>query len=768
VVAAACATLRHSAATTTDTQPGDEEPVTSSRSGPPQNAAAREITARQIAVEQAYLDDALERLATERAEAERQLDTIRRRGTTGTPGSVAEHNALYANAARRRARLDAVEERLCFGRLDMADGTRHHVGRIGLSDAAGRRILLDWRAPLVEPFYRATAARPDGVVRRRHIATQRRTVTGLDDEVLDLDAAGDTETVTGDGALMLALTAVRTGRMRDIVATIQAEQDQVIRAALPGVMIVQGGPGTGKTVVALHRVAYLLYTHRERLGRSGVLLVGPNPAFLRYIEQVLPTLGESSVVTTTVDRMYPGVEVSDVDEPGAAEVKGHLAMASVIAAAVRGRQRVPDGTRTMDVDGTPLRLHPHDVRAAAARANATRLPHNQARVVFVVDLLDRLAARLARRLGITADRATRSELLADLRAARDVRREVNWCWPPVLPQKLLRDLYADHGTATAAGMSARQWDAVRRRRAHGWTTADVALLDEAADLLGEDDSVRVAEARRAETERQAERAYARSVMSGAGPAAKMITAGELADRYAGAGEARARVQDAAADRGWGYGHVVVDEAQELSAMQWRMVMRRCPTRSMTVVGDPAQTGTPAGATSWAQALTPIVGTRWREHALTVNYRTPGRVMAAAVAVLAGAGIEVRPPSSARDGDPPAVERIDGSLDEAVLRAVREEVAEPDVGQLAVICSPHRAATFAGLPLAVGAPTVVSVLTPAQAKGLEFDVVVLVEPADIVAAHPRGINDLYVAMTRPTTRLRVLHARPLPAGLPCPE
>ena len=730
----------------------------------PRSETARDILARQIAAEQVHVDLMYERLDADRADAERQLQAIRRHGTAGTPGSISEHNALYSNAARRRGRLEAVEDRLCFGRLDLVGGSRYYIGRIGLSGEDGGRILLDWRAPLAEPFYRATGAEPGDVVRRRHIATDARTVTGVDDEVLDVDAgnvlAGDS--VTGEGALMLALTAARTGRMRDIVATIQAEQDRVVRAPLSGVLVVQGGPGTGKTVVALHRIAFLLYTHRERIGRTGVLLVGPNPAFLRYIEQVLPTLGETSVVTTTLDAMYPGAEVSAEDAPDAARVKGGARMAEVIAAAVRQRRRVPSGTRTMSVDGTALPLHPDDVRKAGAKAYAARLPHNRARVVFVVDLLDRLAARLARRLGVTFDAATRLELVADLRGARDVRREVNWCWPPVLPEKLIRDLYADRDVASAAGLGDAEWVAIRRPRSAGWTAADIALLDEAAELLGVDDSAQTAQHARVEAERQAERAYARSVMSSAGAAAKMITADQLAQRYAGTEEFHGGVEGAAADRTWAYGHVVVDEAQELSPMQWRMIARRGPSRSMTIVGDPAQTGSPAGATSWAQVLTPIVGNRWREHALTVNYRTPGRVMARAVAVLEAAGVPVRPPTSAREGDEPTVEHVAGSLAAAVLSAVRREAAEPDVGRLAVICSVARAAALRDA--LGGAPASVSVLNPSEVKGLEFDVVVLVEPAEIVEAHERGAGDLYVAMTRPIKRLHVLHVRPLPAGL----
>src|SRR5690606_38214935 len=237
--------------------------------------------------------------------------------------------------------LDAVEDRLVFGRLDLADGATRYVGRIGLTDAEHRSMLTDWRAPAAESFYRATALHPGDVRRRRHLVTRGRSVTGLEDEVLDLDTEVDADALSGEGALLAAMAQGRTGRMTDIVATIQAEQDRIIRSDLTGALVVQGGPGTGKTAVALHRAAYLLYAHRRLLERSGVLVVGPSSAFLRYIDQVLPSLGETGVVSTTIGDLLPGVRATAVDEGQVARLKGLLLWRKVVRRAVRARERVP-------------------------------------------------------------------------------------------------------------------------------------------------------------------------------------------------------------------------------------------------------------------------------------------------------------------------------------------------------------------------------------------------------------------------------------------
>ncbi|MBV9821380.1 MAG: AAA family ATPase, partial [Actinobacteria bacterium] len=692
-----------------------------------------------LRAEQADLDVRYARLDEVRAETERALAQLRRAGTAGTPAARVEREAFLALTAQNRQRLTAVEERLCIGRLAMADGSDRYVGRIGLTDAAGARLLLDWRAPAAQPFYRATPAAPDGVVSRRHLSTVGRTVTGVSDEVLDLDrfeaSQASTATVSADGVLMLALNAQRTGRMRDIVATIQAEQDEIVRAPLAGVLVVQGGPGTGKTVVALHRAAYLLYAHRDRLARTGVLVVGPNRRFLHYIEQVLPSLGETGVVLATAGQLFPGVDAEGSDSPEAAVVKGDLRMAKLLAAAVKARQRVPAGPVRLDVEGTAVTLTPRDVEQARGRAQHSRKPHNEARVRFVGDLLERLAGRLAKAQRVDLDADTRGELITALRNSPDVRRELNLCWMPLTPERLLRDLYADPAALAKAGpwLSAAERRALHRSRTAPWTPADVALLDEAAELLGapEADPETAARAAAEAADRAREVAYAGQVLdmvSDLAPdAARMTTADALAERYGAGAVRQLLVEEAAGDRGWAYGHVVVDEAQELSAMQWRLLMRRCPSRSMTVVGDIAQTGSPAGARSWGGMLDRYVGGRWRLAELSVNYRTPGRIVEVATALLAESGIEASAMTSARQGDwPPTAQRVTGELAHVLAEVVAAELAalgDGSAGRLAVIVAapdlPELARALAGVP-----DERLAVLSPAQSKGLEFDTGVL--------------------------------------------
>ena len=708
--------------------------------------------------EQQHLDVLYARLDELRVRSERALQQVRRQPTAGTPGARGEREAFIALHSARLAQLRAVEDRLCFGRLDLLDGDRRYVGRVGLSDEDHRQLQVDWRAPAAEPFYRATAVAPDGVVRRRQLATRDRQVTGIEDEILDLDAFDaerDGPAVQGEGALMVALGAARTGKMRDIVGTIQAEQDRVIRAPLNGVLVVQGAPGTGKTAVALHRAAYLLYSYRDRISSAGVLMVGPNERFLRYIDAVLPALGEAdATVLATPGRLYPGVDATGAEEPAVAAVKGDLRMVRVLAQAVRDRQRLLPAQVLLDVEGRRIPLRPADVRAAHDRARRSNRPHNAARVVFVKHLLGILAGLLAGSRDLDPeDRASR---IGDLRASRDVRRELNGLWPPLSPERLLRDLFASPARLESAGrsLSAQERALLARDRSAPWTPADVPLLDEAAELLGVEDAAGSGGGPSTADVEVARRTLEDSEAGG------MVTAEDFAARWGVERSRRSVAEHAAVDREWTYGHVVVDEAQELGPMAWRLLMRRCPTRSMTIVGDLVQTGALGGVLSWADTLRPYVAERATIETLTVNYRTPSQLMALAVAVLHGAGLDVDEPTSARTTPwPPLLTRV-GSLPDGARAAVAEELDQLDAGTVVVLCP--RSARDA-VAAAVPAAEPVSVLTVEQAKGLEFDAVVLVEPAAIVAESPRGVNDLYVAITRATQRLRVVHTGSLPAG-----
>ncbi|WP_448640423.1 HelD family protein [Geodermatophilus sp. URMC 63] len=749
----------------------------------------------ELACEQEYVTDLYARL-----DAARELATRRLRQAISWPAvdpqALQERDATVRFQTERVTALDAAEAGLCVGRIDRTDDGPLYIGRIGLpaDDAATDPALVDWRAPAARPFYTATPVHPLGIERRRHIRTRGRTVTRLDDEVLTGGVAGSG--LTGEAALLAALDASRTGRMTDIVRTIQAEQDRVIRADDRGVLVVQGGPGTGKTAVALHRAAYLLYTHRERLARRGLLVVGPTPTFLRYIADVLPSLGETGVLLAGLGQLRPGLDARGEESPESAAVKGRLGMVEVLRAAIADRQVVPDGPREVVLDGFPLRLRPVDVARAQAAARKADPQHNLARPVFVRRVVDTLTRRYADRIGAGIDvgrdlfdsedvTALRREVAGD----PGVRSLLAQLWPVLTPERLLTDLYADPARIATAtpGWSDADRALLHRPRGARWTPADVPLLEEAEELLGFDDS-----AQRARAERDRRRALDRAqetldVLHGSRSvdledehlAAEVLSAGDLlsaedlADRHREL-DTRTTAERAAADRTWTFGHVVVDEAQELSAMAWRLLVRRCPTRSMTVVGDVAQTGSLAGADRWDAVLRPHVGDAWRLEELTVNYRTPAEVMDVAADVLAASGTGLRPPRSVRTGGTPPVAEVTGVSGLAGRTAsVAAELAGGE-GTTAVLVPPSRltdvvAALGEVRPDVQSGPGADSslgpvVLTPGEAKGLEFDSVVLVDPQGVLDEGVRGGNDLYVALTRATQRLVVLSPGPLPAVL----
>ncbi|GHG53499.1 DNA helicase [Streptomyces griseocarneus] len=733
--------------------------------------------------EQEFIDLLHERLTELRASAEAEVRAaLAPSGTTHQ--ARLERDVLVAEQSGLLAAFNAGERGLCFGRLAFRDGRDHHIGRIGIrrDDADRTPLVIDWRAEVARPFYLATGHTPMGLRRRRHITTENHRVTALHDEILDLTDAERTghEGADADAVLFAALDSARTGRMHDIVQTIQAEQDRIIRAPHHGVLVVEGGPGTGKTVVALHRAAYLLYAHREQLARRAVLIVGPNPAFLGYIAEVLPSLGETGVLLATPGELFPGVRADGTDTPRAAEVKGSAAMAGALAAFVRDRQTLPDPVTVIDHEDGELLLDAGMAAEARRHARATRLPHNLARPYFAFRVIDALTAQLADRLGADPYGGPNflgpddiAQLGKAVAASPGVHAAIDELWPPLTPQRLVADFLADPVHLPDA-------DADAVRRADGaWTPADVPLLDEAAELLGEDDSAARAAA---EAERQERIAYAQGVLdlsygsrtqefedlededSEVLAAHDLVDAERLAERHEEA-DHRSAAERAAADRTWAFGHIIVDEAQELSAMMWRLLMRRCPSRSMTLVGDPAQTAEPGGCGAWETILAPYVGDRWHHVRLGVNYRTPREIMEVAAGVARSADPSFAPPESIRStGVRPRAHRtgdLPGAVAEAVARETRGE------GRLAVIAArDHHAALAAALPDASAGPapdltSPVVLLDPRQAKGLEFDTVIVAEPGDF------GVSDLYVALTRATQRLVVTHTGPLPAGLEVP-
>ncbi|QFZ24301.1 DUF2075 domain-containing protein [Saccharothrix syringae] len=703
--------------------------------------------------EREYVAGLYERLDAERARVKGEYDAALR-GNGGTP---MERDDEVRALTREVRRLDAVDNGLCFGRLDSTGGERSYIGRVGLFDQDNdyEPVLLDWRAPASRPFYTATAANPEGMRRRRQFHTRGRRVVEFTDEVLGRPGGAE----RGDAALLAAVNAPRGEGMRDIVATIQAEQDEIIRLDHPGVLVIEGGPGTGKTVVALHRVAYLLYTQRERMERHGVLVVGPNPAFLNHIGRVLPSLGESDVVFTTTGGLVPGLLVTAEDAPDAARLKGSLKVLDVLAAAVADRQRLPEEPLPVELGGVTLRIDAETAAWARDEARASGQPHNEARAVFAdivtYVLTERAMSRITRGWLSRDDRdeweRLRAGLLKELAQDEKFTAALDELWPVLTPQGLLAELYSSPERLRAAGAD----HVLFRAEGDAWTVSDVPLLDELVDLLGRDKSDDAA----AERERKAQTEYAADVLGmlvGRQDsmddedhlfAEDLLYAEDLAERVLER-DTRELVERAAADRDWTYRHVVVDEAQELSEMDWRVLMRRCPGRSFTVVGDLVQRRSPAGATSWAAVLEPYVPGRWVYRSLTVNYRTPAEIMAVAGALLADFAPGVQPPDSVRAcGVRPWSRQVtDEGLAAAVAEFVREEAGRE------------------GTSVVIGPPDVPGAVPASETKGLEFDAVLVVEPERILADGPRGAAELYVALTRATQRLGVLHRGPLPRAL----
>ncbi|KUH98021.1 helicase [Mycolicibacterium acapulense] len=706
--------------------------------------------------EQRYIDGLYARLDAERARVRAHYDAALR----GDGGSLLDRDAEVRAVAKRMNRLNVADHGLCFGRLDSVTGDRLYIGRIGLLDEATEYepLLLDWRAPAARPFYVATAARPEGMRRRRQFHSIGRRITDFTDETL----GRPTEGAQGDAALLAAVNAPRGEGMRDIVATIQSEQDEIIRLEHPGVLVIEGGPGTGKTVVALHRVAYLLYTQRERMERHGVLVIGPNTAFLRHIDRVLPSLGETNVVFMTTGDLVPGLRVTAEDTPDAARAKGSLTMLDVLAAAIADRQRVPEEPVPIKLADVTVRIDAETAEWAIQEARDSGLPHNDARAVFVDVitwvLTERAIARIGKGWLTRDDKAAwehlRAELLDELGDHDAFNTALDELWPQLTPEALLAGLYESRERLSAAGAD----ESLLRTQGDAWTVSDVPLLDELVDMLG---GIKPDPA--AETQRQEEAAYAAGVLDLMVAredlmadedhllATDLIGAEDLAERFVER-DNRDLAERAAADRDWTYRHVVVDEAQELSEMDWRVLMRRCPSKSFTVVGDLAQRRSAAGATSWGSMLDPYVPGRWVYRPLWMNYRTPAEIMDIAAGLLAEFAPDVRPPESVRAcGVRPWARLIETDELPGAIEEFRRDEDSRD-----------------GTSVVIGPAGMAGTMSPSEIKGLEFDAVLVVEPGRILADGPRGAADLYVALTRATQRLGVLHTEPLPPTLKLSE
>lgn len=684
----------------------------------------------ELEAEQQYLDFAHGCLDESRDMA-RQLSSSLEVGAGGTNQARFEREAFTENIVDRLQQLDIGDASLIFGRIDH-DGEYDdtlYIGRVGVWDRSQDPVVVDWRARAAEPFYRATGRDPLGLERRRHFATRSRTLIDIDDEFfgdLDrLDEQSRTGGIQGHGALITALETARTGRLGDIVATIQGEQDEIIRSRLQGLLLVQGGPGTGKTVVALHRAAYLLYSHRFPLQDQGVLVVGPNRLFLAYIEQVLPSLGEAGVrLAVLSDLVVPRVRTDRLGTEAQSAVKGDLRMVEVIRRAVRQRQRCLREDFVLGFGLQNLRLTAFESNLIIEEARRRFRTHNAARKFVENEVFATLAN--------SGREPVDPQMLRDrIRRTWAVREVLEWMWPVLTPAHLLHDLFrspallaaACRGLFTEAEIAELEHTSDIHVDSLVWTFDDAPLLDEARAHLG------------------------------ARPGKKAVDAVRT------------------------FGHIVIDEAQDLAPMALRMLSRRSLNGSMTIVGDLAQSTGSWARSSWQDIIDELPQSEKYQpirKELTTGYRIPAPAMELAAKVLTEAAPGLEPPIAVRDeGAAPRVTKVD-DLAEALPGAIRQELAEIGQGNVAVVVprslvEPLSAALEAadvdfGTASRSGLDRQVAVVPVQLVKGLEVDAVLVVEPARIVAEERQGMRALYVALTRATKRVGIVHTDPLPSVL----
>ena len=692
----------------------------------------------EIADEQNFVNHAYDCLESSRTAAWRMRD-MHEADLGGTFQARFERNAVDEALVKRLVELDLGDAALVFGRIDRDDpeieGTEaFHIGRLAVSDEDREPVVIDWRAPVAEPFYRATGRDPMGLVRRRHFVVEGRSVLGLEDELFgeghigigDDGLTSSQNELRGYSTLVASLERGRTGTLGDIVATIQAEQDEIIRSPQSGVLVVQGGPGTGKTVVALHRAAYLLYTHRFPLEDQGVLVIGPNRVFLRYIEQVLPSLGEAGIEQVVLSDLIPGVRVRGSDTEATARVKGLPEMSRVIDRAIRDRERPLREDVTFPFRSGYVRLRAAETEAIIRGARRGQRRHNAARRHVENEIWSALAANW-READVTPE-----DVRSELRGRYEVREMFERMWPVLTPAQLLHDLFGSKALIRSASgnlLNEHEQQLLYRPRNESvdevaWTTADVALLDDAREALGP----------------------------------RPNRSGKIDD----------------ADEIRTYGHIVVDEVQDLSPMELKMVSRRSLNGSMTVVGDIAQATGPSAPSDWEDVLEHLPTRREpRVIGLSVGYRIPQQIMNLANCVMAAAAPGLRAPESVRQGDADpriiSTEDVCSSVaDEA--RRLSEELAG---GSIAIVATDERCDELSdaldrnGIThgrAAAGLGKGITVVPVSVVKGLELDGVIVVEPADIVESSDRGLRSLFVALTRSTRRLSVIHGRPLPESM----
>ncbi|MCC9308522.1 AAA family ATPase [Kitasatospora sp. RB6PN24] len=731
---------------------------------------------REIAGEQRHLDTVYRRLEEKLAEAEYVLEDAAKRVQVGTPGALAERDAQVYRAGAHLNRLNNEFEDFLFGRIDLqeADAPEEHgipsftpldptdqnvaqtlhIGRLGVLDAEFGPLVIDWRAPAAAPFYRATPLEPGRVLRRRVIRSKGRKVIGVEDDLLRPDLTptldGRELAVIGDGALMASLGRARSHTMRDIVSSIQKEQDEVIRAPAAGATLVTGGPGTGKTAVALHRAAFLLYQDRRRYA-GGILVVSPTPLLVSYTEGVLPALGEEGqVAIRAVGSLVDGVEAERYDTPETARIKGSARMVQLLRRAARAALELSAPTELKVVArGEVLRLDAAKLRAVRGHVvGGGGTPLNLLRPRARRLLLDALWAEAVRDLPKPTDHYGREQRQEEKEAFDEYVSDeapfldfLDAWWPALTPRQVLATLRnAKHVNRIARRAvtpeEARRLAASLRhlddRGAGGLTAHDVALLDELQLLLGEPARPRVREV----------------------DAVDLLTGLDEVTTYA---DRTSRSREHLPVERTEYAHVIVDEAQDLTPMQWRMIGRRARTATWTIVGDPAQSSWPFPQEAQAALDEVLGGKPRRRHTLTVNYRNPAEIAEVAAKVLALAAPGTPSPSAVRStGTVPrfaAVADPDPAAFGAAARAELVRLLDEVDGTVAVVVPMDRRAEAAGWIEGLGDRVVA--LGSLEAKGLEYDATVVADPTGIAGESEAGLRVLYVALTRATQRLTVL-------------
>ncbi|HEV2638373.1 MAG TPA: UvrD-helicase domain-containing protein [Actinocrinis sp.] len=679
----------------------------------------------ELSVEQEHVERVHDRLEVMRDQARAYEAEGHRRAQFGHEGGLVERDVIVYQAAVWMRKLDSQEEGLVFGRLDFEDGEVRHIGRIGVRDEEYEPLTVDWRAPAAAAFYQATPADRQEVVRRRTIRCTGRTVVRLDDDLLAPELSdGLGLTVVGDGALMAALTRKRGAVMHDIVATIQAEQDRAVRAPADGATLITGGPGTGKTAVALHRAAYLLFNERRRFEAGGVLIVGPSSVFVSYIEQVLPSLGEQTAALRSLGGLVDGVRATRHDPADLAALKGSLDLLPVLGRAARATP--PDTPREFRTTyhGHVLRFEGRELdalrRKVLDRSQYPNAARSAAAGVLVEAAWEKLPQDLRERR-----RTERTIFDRELRDRTEFELFVERWWPHRSAAEVLRACADPADLARFGHGSLDPRQAARLAASFAgpeFSVEDVPLLDELAQLLG---NVPVAE-----TEEE-------DPFAGSGVA----EVSSWADRLGGAGRPeRVRVS---------YAHVIVDEAQDLSPMQWRVLGRLGRRASWTIVGDPVQSSWPVPAES-AAAMEEALGDRARNrYVLNTNYRNSAEIYAYAAEYARRDMPELELPRAVRETGFPPEQVADPA--EAVRMALA--AVEGTVGVVTALAAREEVAARLGAAGVLGDRRV-TVVSALDAKGLEYDAAVVVDPERIIGESPAGTRTLYVALTRATQRLYV--------------